>query len=81
MPQLKEKYLSSSDRWLFLLLDLNDLSSIKASAEAFIARETRLDVLVKNASVMFPLERSKTAQEYDLQFGTNMLGLFCSQNS
>ena len=59
---------------IFLKLDLADLTSIKASAEGFLAKETRLDVLVNNAGVMNPPKGTKTAQGHDLQFGTNCLG-------
>ncbi|KAJ5677543.1 short-chain dehydrogenase [Penicillium maclennaniae] len=76
MRQIEEEYPSASGHLRFLLLDLNDLTSIKASAETFMAQESRLDVLVNNAGVMFPPEGSKTTQGHDLQFGTNMLGPF-----
>lgn len=58
----------------FLKLDLGDLSTVKGSAEEFLRREKRLDVLVNNAGVMFPPKGSKTVQGYDLQLGTNCLG-------
>ena len=58
----------------FLKLDLADLSTIKASADEFLTKESRLDVLVNNAGVMFPPKGTKTAQDHDLQFGTNCLG-------
>lgn len=59
---------------VFLQLDLSDLASIKRSADIFLSKENRLDVLVNNAGVMFPPKGSKTAQHHDLQFGTNCLG-------
>jgi NAD(P)-dependent dehydrogenase (short-subunit alcohol dehydrogenase family) len=37
-----------------LTLELDDLSSIKASAEAFKAKESKLDVLWNNAGVSLP---------------------------
>ncbi|KAJ5218444.1 short-chain dehydrogenase [Penicillium cinerascens] len=76
MSQIKEEHASSSGHLHFLLLDLNDLSTIKASVQNFLSKETRLDVLVNNAGVMFPPKGSKTTQGHDLQFGTNMLGPF-----
>jgi NAD(P)-dependent dehydrogenase (short-subunit alcohol dehydrogenase family) len=57
-----------------LHLDLADLSSIKKSAEEFLSKEDRLDVLFNNAAVMTPPQGSKTAQGYELQLGTNCLG-------
>jgi NAD(P)-dependent dehydrogenase (short-subunit alcohol dehydrogenase family) len=74
MRQIKEEHPSSLGQLHFLFLDLNDLSSIKTTVENFLSRESRLDVLVNNAGVMFPPKGSKTAQGHDLQFGTNMLG-------
>lgn len=59
---------------VFLYLDLSDLATIKASAEKFLSQETRLDVLVNNAGVMFPPAGSKGKQDIDLQFVTNCLG-------
>lgn len=60
----------------FLHLDLADLSTIKASASAFLSQEQKLHVLFNNAGVMAPPQGSKTAQGYELQLGTNNLGTF-----
>jgi retinol dehydrogenase-12 len=60
----------------FLELELGDLTTIKASAEAFLARESRLDVLFNNAGVMVPPQGSTTAQGYEMQLGTNCVGPF-----
>lgn len=65
---------STTGTLVFLHLDLSDLSTIKKSADEFLAKETRLDVLVNNAGVMFPPKGTKTVQGHDLQFGTNCLG-------
>ncbi|OMP87353.1 putative oxidoreductase, partial [Diplodia seriata] len=58
----------------FLQLDLAQLASIKKSADEFLAKEQRLDVLTNNAGVMFPPKGSKTEEGHDLQLGTNCLG-------
>jgi retinol dehydrogenase-12 len=55
-------YPESKGRIEFHLLDLADLAAVKRSAEAFLALETRLDVLWLNAGVMLPPVGSKTAQ-------------------
>ena len=56
-------------------LDLSDLSSIEAAADVVAARVDRLDVLMNNAGVMaIPLQR--TADGFEMQFGTNHLGHF-----
>jgi retinol dehydrogenase-12 len=53
---------SSTGRLEFLYLDLADLSTIAKSAEQFLSRETRLDVLWNNAGVMKPPAGSRTKQ-------------------
>lgn len=74
IDEIKKAYPSSDGRLEFLQLDLADLPTIKASAEDFQKREQRLDVLTNNAGVMTPPLGSKTAQQYELQMGTNCLG-------
>ena len=59
-----------------VVLDLDDLATIKSSAEEYIAKESRLDVLWLNAGVMVPPQGSKTKQGYELQLGINNLGHF-----
>jgi len=61
---------------IFLKLDLSDLKGIKAAAEEFLSKETQLHVLFNNAGVMVPPVEQLTADGYDLQFGTNVLGHF-----
>ncbi|KAK4891240.1 short-chain alcohol dehydrogenase [Elasticomyces elasticus] len=61
----------SKGRLEFLFLDLGDLTGIKKSAEEFMSKESRLDVLVNNAGVMQVPLGSKTGQGYELQIGTN----------
>ena len=60
----------------YLHLELDDLSTIKASAEAFKSKETKLDVLFNNAGVSTPPLGSVTKQGFELQLGTNCLGPF-----
>ncbi|KAJ7779818.1 NAD(P)-binding protein [Mycena metata] len=60
----------------FLLLDLADLTSVKRAAAEFAQKESRLHVLFNNAGVMEPPIELVTAQNYDLTFGTNVLGHF-----
>lgn len=57
-------------------LDLADLDSVRAFADAW---RDPIDVLINNAGVMaVPL--SRTAQGFELQFGTNHLGHFALTN-
>jgi len=73
---IKSKHPESTGQIIFLHLDLNDLSTIRKSADKFLAQERRLDVLFNNAGVMVPPQGSKTAQGYELQLGTNNLAHF-----
>ncbi|KAB5591767.1 Oxidoreductase [Ceratobasidium theobromae] len=55
---------------IFLELDLADLDVVRKAAED---KEQELHVLFNNAGVMVPPVGEKTANGYDLQFGTNVL--------
>ncbi|KAJ7170180.1 NAD-binding protein [Mycena filopes] len=59
-----------------LVLNLEDLHSIRKAAEQFIQRETRLDILFNNAGIMMPPVERTTSNGYDLSFATNVLGHF-----
>ncbi|MFB9080620.1 oxidoreductase [Flavobacterium procerum] len=56
-----------------LKLDLSDLNSVKEAAEIFKSKYQKLDILINNAGVMAP-PASFTAQGFELQFGTNVIG-------
>jgi nucleoside-diphosphate-sugar epimerase len=58
-------------------LDLADLASVRAFAEAWGSEP--LDVLVNNAGVM-ALPHSRTADGFEMQIGTNHLGHFALTN-
>ena len=55
-------------------IDLSDLASVRAAAEV-VARESRLDVLVNNAGVMWN-PKTITSDGFESQFGINHLGHF-----
>ncbi len=56
-------------------LDLANLASVRAFADAFHRRQRRLDVLCNNAGVM-AMPYRRTADGFEMQFGTNHLGHF-----
>ncbi|MGN9763118.1 oxidoreductase [Streptomyces sp. SD31] len=58
-------------------LDLADLSSVREFAEAWQGRP--LDLLINNAGVMM-LPQQRTADGFEMQFGTNHLGHFALTN-
>ncbi|KAJ9639717.1 short-chain alcohol dehydrogenase [Knufia peltigerae] len=74
--KIKSKHPTSHGDLIFLRLDLDDLSTIKATAEEFLSKETKLNVLWNNAGVMVPPQGSKTKQGYEKQLGTNDLAPF-----
>ncbi|KAA1473086.1 NAD-P-binding protein [Dentipellis sp. KUC8613] len=65
---------------LSLHLDLADLPSVRKAAEEFLSKEPELHVLFNNAGVMSSPMDKITAQGYDLQFGTNVIGPYLFTN-
>ncbi|KAH9238436.1 hypothetical protein K456DRAFT_1746526 [Colletotrichum gloeosporioides 23] len=61
ISEIKAAHPTSIGEMVFLKLQLDDLSTIKASAQQFLSRENRLDVLWNNAG-------------HELQLGINNLG-------
>src|SRR5512147_3187584 len=61
-------------------LDLANLASIRNFASAFLAQPGALHVLCNNAGVM-ALPYRKTADGFEMQFGTNHLGHFALTGS
>ncbi|KAM0263569.1 hypothetical protein ACHAQJ_001189 [Trichoderma viride] len=76
IKSLKAAHPDSKGRLEFLLLDLADLPSIKASANAFLENETRLDNLWNNAGIMRLPKNSptKSKQDHELLLAVNCLG-------
>ncbi|KAF4499795.1 light induced alcohol dehydrogenase Bli-4 [Fusarium agapanthi] len=72
--QLKKQHRDASGSLSFLKIALDDLDSIKAAAEDFKSRESRLDVLFNNAGVSNPPAGSVSAQGYELSMATNAIG-------
>ena len=60
----------------FERLDLADLSSVAAFAEALLAAGRPVDILINNAGVMAVPRRRTTIDGFEMQFGTNYLSHF-----
>jgi NAD(P)-dependent dehydrogenase (short-subunit alcohol dehydrogenase family) len=58
------------------LLDLASLAAVREFAAKELAQHRPLHVLINNAGVMTPPKRQETADGFELQFGTNVLGHF-----
>lgn len=76
IESIKTAFPESKGELIYLHLDLDDLTTIKKSADEFLSKETKLDVLWNNAGVMAPPQGSKTKQGYELQLGTNNVAPF-----
>jgi len=59
-----------------VLLDLASLASVREFAAQELAQHRPLHLLINNAGVMTPPKRLETADGFELQFGTNVLGHF-----
>ncbi|KAF5540747.1 light induced alcohol dehydrogenase Bli-4 [Fusarium mexicanum] len=73
---IKATYPESTGNLKTLHIDLNDLASVAACASAFLAQETRLDVLWNNAGISAAPFEEVTAQGYEPQMGINCLAPF-----
>ncbi len=59
-----------------VILDLASLASVRQVAAQVLGEGRPLDLLINNAGVMAPPKRKETADGFELQFGTNVLGHF-----
>jgi NAD(P)-dependent dehydrogenase (short-subunit alcohol dehydrogenase family) len=57
------------------VVDLADLATVRAFAERYLADHDAIDVLINNAGVM-ACPFTRTADGFEMQFGTNHLGHF-----
>ena len=74
IAKIKTSPTKSSGHLDFLLLSLEDLTTIKPAVETFVTKESRLDILFNNAGVSLPPRGSVSAQGHELQMATNCLG-------
>jgi NAD(P)-dependent dehydrogenase (short-subunit alcohol dehydrogenase family) len=66
---------TGNDKVEFLQLDLSSLSSVRASAAGFLARDLPLHLLVNNAGLVSS-KRGVTEDGFEMTFGVNHLGHF-----
>ena len=59
----------------FIQIDLADTASIRAAVDAVRATTDRLDAIINNAGIM-QTPQQRTADGFEMQFGTNHLGHF-----
>jgi dehydrogenase/reductase SDR family protein 13 len=69
---------TGNDRLSLLTLDLADLASVRACADAFLQTGAPLHILVNNAGLAG--KRGMTASGFELAFGTNHVGPFLLTN-
>eukprot|EP00455_Lapot_gusevi_P035399 TRINITY_DN391_c0_g1_i10.p1 TRINITY_DN391_c0_g1~~TRINITY_DN391_c0_g1_i10.p1 ORF type:complete len:690 (-),score=277.79 TRINITY_DN391_c0_g1_i10:60-1997(-) len=77
VAELKES--TQNEQIDIMSLDLSSTASIRQFVDAFVARDLPLHILICNAGVMACPE-SKTADGFEMQFGTNHLGHFLLVN-
>ncbi|MFW9994204.1 MAG: SDR family NAD(P)-dependent oxidoreductase [Candidatus Odinarchaeota archaeon] len=65
----------SKGKAVFMQLDLSDLASVRRFSLEYANRYDKLDILINNAGIM-RTPFGKTADGFELQFGTNYLGHF-----
>ncbi|KAI0154788.1 short-chain dehydrogenase [Xylariaceae sp. FL1272] len=76
IQDIKKSHPASTGILSYLHLDLNDLSTVKASAEKFLSQENKLHVLFNNAGVQNLGSFSRTAQGYEQHMGVNTVAPF-----
>ncbi len=76
---VREAAASSAGSFELIVLDLASLASVRAAADALLAKADPLDVIIANAGVM-ATPFGHTADGFETQFGTNHLGHFVFVN-
>lgn len=77
--EVRKAAAASGAQFELVELDLADLASVRACADALVARGELFDVVIANAGVM-ATPQWRTKDGFDMQFGTNHLGHFVLVN-
>lgn len=76
LNEIKES--TGSSTLFFMQLDLASLESIREFSKKFHDAESRLDILINNAGLLSPMERTKDG--FEINMGVNHLGHFLLTN-
>jgi len=77
--QVKKDAAANGGSFELIALDLGSLKSVRAAADALVAKGQPFDVIIANAGVM-GTPFSQTLDGFEMQFGTNHLGHFVFVN-
>jgi NAD(P)-dependent dehydrogenase (short-subunit alcohol dehydrogenase family) len=77
--EVRKAAAAGGGRFSLVALDLADLKSVRACADALVAKREPFDVIIANAGVM-ATPFGHTADGFETQFGTNHLGHFVLVN-
>ncbi|KAJ3117509.1 hypothetical protein HDU96_006438 [Phlyctochytrium bullatum] len=75
LDKIKEEFPNAGGKLGLVEMELDSFASIKKGAEDFLAKSSKLNVLINNAGVMACPEGT-TKDGFETQFGTNHLGHF-----
>lgn len=76
ISSLKAAAPSSTSTLIFVQVDLSDLESVRRAADQLVRDNAQLHVLYNNAGVAAAPKNELTAQGYDMEFGTNVIGTY-----
>lgn len=62
-----------------IVIDFNDLLTVKQGLQQFLSTATELHGVVHNAGIMFPPVEERTKQDFDKQLGVNVIAPFLIQ--
>jgi NAD(P)-dependent dehydrogenase (short-subunit alcohol dehydrogenase family) len=77
--QVQKDAAANGGAFELIQLDLSSLKSVRAAADALLAKGEKLDVVIANAGVM-ATPFGQTMDHFETQFGTNHLGHFVFVN-